>query len=137
MVTEPRYYATLKENSKLGYDCSVYFITRVVFTSTVVVIPNILFGELWWSLLRQESKFADWQRVRIDSEVVRVILRHDIVEQVMVMACDTVVFTRHFGIGSRREGGQCSNSGSVQEGVKGLRVFGVTDLSYKLAFTAN
>lgn len=37
----------------------------------------------------------------------------------------------------RREGGQRSSTGTVQEGVKGLRALGVRDLSYRLAFIAN
>ena len=54
----------------------------------------------WWSLLRQESKFADWQRVRMQEtskeipagsipRSLDVILRHDIVEQ--ARAGDTYV----------------------------------------------
>nr|GFA84938.1 DNA replication licensing factor MCM6 [Tanacetum cinerariifolium] len=89
----------------------------------------------WWTLLRQVSKFADWQRVRMQEtskeiparsipRSIDVILRHDIVEQ--ARAGDTVIFT-----------GTRGNSGGVQEGVKGLRTLGVRDLSFKLAFIAN
>lgn len=55
-----------------------------------------------WALLRQESKFADWQRVRMQEtskeipagslpRSLDVILRHDIVEQ--ARAGDTYVYT--------------------------------------------
>ncbi|XP_071703381.1 DNA replication licensing factor MCM6 [Rutidosis leptorrhynchoides] len=113
-----------------------------------------------WTLLRQESKFADWQRVRMQEtskeipagslpRSLDVILRHDIVEQ--ARAGDTVIFTGTVVVipdilalaapgeraECRRDGGQRNNSGTVQEGVKGLRALGVRDLSYKLAFIAN
>ncbi|KAJ0770619.1 putative DNA helicase [Helianthus annuus] len=115
-----------------------------------------------WTLLRQESKFADWQRVRMQEtskeipagslpRSLDVILRHDIVEQ--ARAGDTVIFTGTVVVipdilalaapgeraEVRREGGQSQRTGggSVQEGVKGLRALGVRDLSYKLAFIAN
>ncbi|XP_076957135.1 DNA replication licensing factor MCM6-like [Bidens hawaiensis] len=113
-----------------------------------------------WTLLRQESKFADWQRVRMQEtskeipagslpRSLDVILRHDVVEQ--ARAGDTVIFTGTVVVipdilalaapgeraEVRREGGQSQRSGSVQEGVKGLRALGVRDLSYKLAFIAN
>ncbi|KAI3664814.1 hypothetical protein L6452_43422 [Arctium lappa] len=113
-----------------------------------------------WTLLRQESKFADWQRVRMQEtskeipagslpRSLDVILRHDIVEQ--ARAGDTVIFTGTVVVipdilalaspgeraECRREGGQRNGSGTAQEGVKGLRALGVRDLSYRLAFIAN
>ncbi|XP_073018349.1 DNA replication licensing factor MCM6-like [Primulina eburnea] len=113
-----------------------------------------------WALLRQESKFADWQRVRMQEtsqeipagslpRSLDVILRHDIVEQ--ARAGDRVVFTGTVVVlpdilalaspgersECRREGSQGKNVNTGQEGAKGLRALGVRDLSYRLAFIAN
>ncbi|XP_061356562.1 DNA replication licensing factor MCM6 isoform X2 [Gastrolobium bilobum] len=113
-----------------------------------------------WALLRQESKFADWQRVRMQEtskeipagslpRSLDVILRHEIVEQ--ARAGDTVIFTGTvvvipdiFALASpgersecRREASQRKGSTAGNEGVSGLRALGVRDLSYRLAFIAN
>ncbi|KAH9747056.1 DNA replication licensing factor MCM6 [Citrus sinensis] len=113
-----------------------------------------------WALLRQDSKFADWQRVRMQEtskeipagslpRSLDVILRHDIVEQ--ARAGDTVIFTGTvvvipdiLAMGSpgeraecRREASQRKSSAVGHDGVRGLRALGVRDLSYRLAFIAN
>ncbi|XP_047319032.1 DNA replication licensing factor MCM6 [Impatiens glandulifera] len=112
-----------------------------------------------WLLLRQESKFADWQRVRMQESSkeipagslprsLDVILRHDIVEQ--ARAGDTVIFTGSVvvipdiaALASPGERAECRRDSSQRrnasagEGVRGLRALGVRDLSYKLAFIAN
>ncbi|KAK2384593.1 MCM DNA helicase complex subunit mcm6 [Trifolium repens] len=113
-----------------------------------------------WALLRQESKFTDWQRVRMQetsNEIpagslprsLDVILRHEIVEH--ARAGDTVIFTGTvivipdiLALASpgersecRREASQRKGSSSGNEGVRGLRALGVRDLSYRLAFIAN
>ncbi|CAA6671505.1 unnamed protein product [Spirodela intermedia] len=113
-----------------------------------------------WALLRQESKFADWQRVRVQEtskeippgslpRSLDVILRHEIVEQ--ARAGDTVIFTGTLVVvpdimalaspgeraECRREAPQRQNAIGGHEGVKGLRALGVRDLSYRLAFIAN
>ncbi|KAL5732057.1 DNA helicase [Ranunculus cassubicifolius] len=111
-----------------------------------------------WVLLRQDSKFADWQRVRMQEtskeippgslpRSLDVILRHEIVEQ--ARAGDTVIFTGTLVVipdvmalatpgeraECRRESSQRPNA--ANEGVRGLKALGVRDLSYKLAFIAN
>ncbi|XWS67356.1 hypothetical protein CRYUN_Cryun04dG0000600 [Craigia yunnanensis] len=113
-----------------------------------------------WALLRQESKFADWQRVRMQEtskeipagslpRSLDVILRHEIVE--LARAGDTVIFTGTVVVipdivvlaspgeraECRREASQCKTSTAGHEGVRGLRALGVRDLSYRLAFIAN
>ncbi|CAL5214393.1 unnamed protein product [Lathyrus oleraceus] len=113
-----------------------------------------------WALLRQESKFTDWQRVRMQEtskeipagslpRSLDVILRHEIVEH--ARAGDTVIFTGTvivipdiLALASpgersecRREASQRKGSSSGNEGVRGLRALGVRDLSYRLAFIAN
>ncbi|KAL9456676.1 hypothetical protein AB3S75_005824 [Citrus x aurantiifolia] len=113
-----------------------------------------------WALLRQDSKFADWQRVRMQEtskeipagslpRSLDVILRHDIVEQ--ARAGDTVIFTGTVVVipdilamaspgeraECRREASQRKSSAVGHDGVRGLRALGVRDLSYRLAFIAN
>ncbi|XP_074556033.1 DNA replication licensing factor MCM6 isoform X2 [Curcuma longa] len=113
-----------------------------------------------WALLRQESKFTDWQRVRMQEtskeipagslpRSLDVILRHEIVEK--ARAGDTVIFTGALvavpdvmaltspgeRAECRREAPQRQNITSGHGGVKGLKSLGVRDLSYRLAFIAN
>ncbi|KAA0052410.1 DNA replication licensing factor MCM6 isoform X1 [Cucumis melo var. makuwa] len=113
-----------------------------------------------WALLRQESKFADWQRVRMQetSEEIPagslprsldVILRHEMVER--ARAGDTVIFAGTVVVipdilalaspgeraECRREASERRNSAVGHEGMRGLRALGVRDLSYRLAFIAN
>ncbi|XP_020112110.1 DNA replication licensing factor MCM6 [Ananas comosus] len=113
-----------------------------------------------WALLRQESKFTDWQRMRMQEtskeipagslpRSLDVILRHEMVEK--ARAGDTVIFTGMvvavpdvMALTSpgeraevRREASQRRNGGSGHEGVRGLKSLGVRDLSYRIAFIAN
>lgn len=113
-----------------------------------------------WALLRQESKFTDWQRVRMQEtskeipagslpRSLDVILRHEIVEQ--ARAGDTVIFTGTLvaipdvmaltspgeRAECRREAPQRKNVSGGNEGIRGLKALGVRDLSYRLAFIAN
>ncbi|RHN73249.1 putative DNA helicase [Medicago truncatula] len=113
-----------------------------------------------WALLREESKFTDWQKVRMQEtskeipagslpRSLDVILRHEIVEH--ARAGDTAIFTGTVVVipdilalacpGQRaeyhREASQRKGSTSGNEGVRGLKALGVRDLSYHLAFIAN
>ncbi|XP_043690097.1 DNA replication licensing factor MCM6 [Telopea speciosissima] len=124
------------------------------------VCTNAHCKDRMWALLRQESKFADWQRVRMQETTkeippgslprsMDVILRHEIVEQ--ARAGDTVIFTGTVVVipdilalaspgersECRREASQRQNPAAGQDGVRGLRALGVRDLSYRLAFIAN
>ncbi|XP_019057935.1 PREDICTED: DNA replication licensing factor MCM6 isoform X2 [Tarenaya hassleriana] len=126
---------------------------------TICVSPTCL-NRAKWALLRQESKFTDWQRVRMQEtskeipagslpRSLDVILRHEIVEQ--ARAGDTVIFTGTvvvipdiLALASTGERAECRRDSSQQkssnvgnEGVKGLKALGVRDLSYRLAFIAN
>ncbi|VVB07941.1 unnamed protein product [Arabis nemorensis] len=126
---------------------------------TICVSPTCL-NRAKWALLRQESKFADWQRVRMQEtskeipagslpRSLDVILRHEIVEQ--ARAGDTVIFTGTVVVipdisalaapgeraECRRDSSQQKSSTVGHEGVKGLKALGVRDLSYRLAFIAN
>ncbi|KAK4347703.1 hypothetical protein RND71_034042 [Anisodus tanguticus] len=130
------------------------------YTEPIICMNATCQNKVRWALLRQESKFADWQRVRMQEtskeipagslpRSLDVILRHDIVEQ--ARAGDTVIFTGTVVVipdilalaspgeraESRRDASQRKNATGAQEGVKGLRALGVRDLSYRLAFIAN
>ncbi|CAM8939460.1 unnamed protein product [Rhodiola kirilowii] len=130
------------------------------YTQPTICINATCNNRQKWALLRQESKFTDWQRVKMQESSkeipagslprsLDVILRHEIVEQ--ARAGDTVIFTGTVVVipdimalaspGERaevsRESGQKKGSGIGQEGVRGLRALGVRDLSYRLAFIAN
>ncbi|KAG6402110.1 hypothetical protein SASPL_138982 [Salvia splendens] len=128
------------------------------YTEPIICMNATCQNRTNWALLRQESKFTDWQRVRMQEcskeipagslpRSLDVILRHDIVEQ--ARAGDTVVFTGSvvvlpdiLALASPGERAECRRESSSQaragqEGVKGLRALGVRDLSYRLGFIAN
>ncbi|KAK7303820.1 hypothetical protein RJT34_14737 [Clitoria ternatea] len=130
------------------------------YTEPTICVNATCNNRTKWALLRQESKFADWQRVRMQEtskeipagslpRSLDVILRHEIVEQ--ARAGDTVIFTGTvvaipdiLALASpgersecRREASQRKGSAAGNEGVRGLRALGVRDLSYRLAFIAN
>ncbi|XP_057510638.1 DNA replication licensing factor MCM6 isoform X1 [Actinidia eriantha] len=130
------------------------------YTEPIICMNATCNNKTKWALLRQESKFADWQRVRMQEtskeipagslpRSLDVILRHDIVEQ--ARAGDTVIFTGTVVVipdilalaspgeraECRREASQRKNASGGNEGVRGLRALGVRDLSYRLAFIAN
>ncbi|KAG5228080.1 hypothetical protein OIU76_017570 [Salix suchowensis] len=130
------------------------------YTEPTICANATCSNKMRWALLRQESKFADWQRVRMQEtskeipagslpRSLDVIVRHDIVEK--ARAGDTVIFTGTVVVvpdilalaspgeraECRRESSQLKNSAVGGEGVRGLRALGVRDLSYRLAFIAN
>ncbi|KAJ7969377.1 DNA helicase [Quillaja saponaria] len=129
------------------------------YTEPIICVNATCSNRRNWALLRQESKFADWQRVRMQEtskeipagslpRSLDVILRHDIVEQ--ARAGDTVIFTGTvvvipdiLALASPGERAECSREASQRrntgghDGVSGLRALGVRDLSYRLAFIAN
>ncbi|KAL8045713.1 hypothetical protein ABFX02_08G132400 [Erythranthe guttata] len=129
------------------------------YTEPIICMSATCQNRSRWALLRQDSKFTDWQRVRMQEtskeipagslpRSLDVILRHDIVEQ--ARAGDTVIFTGTvvvlpdiLALASTGERAECrresssKNAMSGQEGVKGLRALGVRDLNYRLAFIAN
>ncbi|KAG6556139.1 hypothetical protein Mapa_002080 [Marchantia paleacea] len=114
-----------------------------------------------WALLRQESKFGDWQRVRMQENSgeipagslprsLDIILRHEIVEQARagdkcIFAGTVVVIPDIAAMASpgeraesRRKGeSNRSDTGTMTEGLRGMKVLGSRDLTYRLAFLAN
>ncbi|XP_031499690.1 DNA replication licensing factor MCM6 [Nymphaea colorata] len=130
------------------------------YTEPIICVNAACTNRNKWALLRQESKFADWQRVRMQEtskeipagslpRSLDVILRHEIVEQ--ARAGDTVIFTGTLvvipdisALASPGERTECQRQkpqrqplSGGHEGVGGLRALGVRDLSYRLAFIAN
>ncbi|MCL7038746.1 hypothetical protein MKW94_024557 [Papaver nudicaule] len=128
------------------------------YTEPIICVNPTCSNRARWVLIRQESKFADWQRVRMQEtskeipagslpRSLDVILRHEIVEH--ARAGDTVIFTGTLvvipdilALASPGERAECrreapQRSGGGHEGVRGLRALGVRDLSYRLAFIAN
>ncbi|PIA37588.1 hypothetical protein AQUCO_03000272v1 [Aquilegia coerulea] len=130
------------------------------YTEPIICVNATCMNRTKWVLNRQESKFADWQRVRMQEtskeippgslpRSLDVVLRHEIVEQ--ARAGDTVIFTGTMVVipdimalaspgeraETRREASGRPNSSGAQEGVRGLKALGVRDLSYRLAFIAN
>ncbi|KAL2629746.1 hypothetical protein R1flu_014432 [Riccia fluitans] len=114
-----------------------------------------------WALLRQDSKFGDWQRVRMQENSgeipagslprsLDIILRHEIVEQ--ARAGDKCIFTGSVVVipdiaamaspGERAEArkkgeSNRSDTRAMSEGMRGMKVLGSRDLTYRLAFLAN
>ncbi|KAI3856424.1 hypothetical protein MKW98_008876 [Papaver atlanticum] len=128
------------------------------YTEPIICVNPTCSNRARWVLIRQDSKFADWQRVRMQEtskeipagslpRSLDVILRHEIVEH--ARAGDTVIFTGTLvvipdilALASPGERAECrreapQRSGGGHEGVRGLRALGVRDLSYRLAFIAN
>ncbi|XVF21606.1 hypothetical protein REPUB_Repub12eG0104500 [Reevesia pubescens] len=133
---------------------------RFKYTEPITCVSATCLNRTKWALLRQDSKFADWQRVRMQEtskeihagslpRSLDVILRHEIVE--LARAGDTVIFTGTVVVipdilalaspgeraECRREASQHKASTAGHEGVRGLRSLGIRDLSYHLAFIAN
>lgn len=115
-----------------------------------------------WQLLVEQSKFSDWQKVRIQENAneiptgsmprsLDVILRAEIVER--AKAGDKCNFTGTFivvpdvsqlglpGVNAEmmrqsQGGGGRTDTGVASQGVTGLKALGVRDLQYKTAFLA-
>ncbi|KAK9756183.1 hypothetical protein RND81_01G079400 [Saponaria officinalis] len=130
------------------------------YTEPTICVNATCANRTRWALLRQESKFADWQRVRMQEtskeipagslpRSLDIILRHEIVEK--ARAGDTVIFTGTVVVipdilaltspgeraECRRDASQRKGASVGSEGVRGLKALGVRDLSYRLAFIAN
>ncbi|CAD6580038.1 MAG: MCM DNA helicase complex subunit mcm6 [Cyphobasidiales sp. Tagirdzhanova-0007] len=130
------------------------------------VCPNVTCSNRTnWRLAIEQSKFSDWQKVRIQensNEIptgsmprsLDVVLRSEMVER--AKAGDKCVFTGSFIVvpdvaqlglpgvnaemlrqaGVGGRGGGVGGLGAANMGVSGLRALGVKDLTYKTAFLA-
>ncbi|KAI9141201.1 MCM2/3/5 family-domain-containing protein, partial [Paraphysoderma sedebokerense] len=110
-----------------------------------------------WDLLISQSKFTDWQKVRVQENAsempsgamprsIEVILRNEMVEK--AKAGDKVQFTGMLiaipdvsqlnAPGSKVEGfrGDGGRGEGLNEGVTGLKALGAREMSYRLAFLA-
>eukprot|EP00936_MAST-01D_sp_MAST-1D-sp1_P002238 g2238.t1 len=113
-----------------------------------------------WSLDIDNSRFVDWQKVRVQENSdeippgsmprsLEVILRHETVEK--AKAGDKVVFTGSLivvpdvsvmskageSVQVSRSATRRAEQGGSDEGVQGLRALGCRDLTYRLAFLAS
>ncbi|ORZ12673.1 MCM2/3/5 family-domain-containing protein [Absidia repens] len=124
------------------------------------VCPTLhCFNRKHWALKLEESKFVDWQKVRIQEtpdeiptgdmpRSLDVIVRGEMVER--AKAGDKCVFvgtpivipdmtafkTPGTSVETQRDTSHRSKEGLVNEGVTGLKSVGVCDLTYKLSFLA-
>lgn len=137
------------------------------FTKPVVCTNATCGNRVSFALIREESRFCDWQRIRVQEnsdEVpagslprsLDVIVRHEEVEK--ARAGDKMVFTGMLlavpdvasltASGNRAEiamsgkaaegrGGGGGGGAPGSEGVTGLKALGVREMGYKLTFLAN
>ncbi|CAG8433373.1 1579_t:CDS:10, partial [Diversispora eburnea] len=106
-----------------------------------------------WALKIDESKFTDWQRVRIQenpNEIpTGIILRHEMVEKAkpgnrciftgtpLVIPDITQLGVPGIGQEMQRDARNSrAKSDGISNGVSGLKALGVRDLSYKISFLA-
>ena len=133
------------------------------FTEPQLCANQVCSNRSKWELDVNQSKFVDWQRVRVQelsSEIpagsmprtMDIILRHELVER--TKAGDKTTFTGTLMVipdvsslyangegarGVRRGSGRAdtgAGSGGAGGGVSGLKGLGVRDLTYRLAFVA-
>ncbi|KAJ3069042.1 MCM DNA helicase complex subunit mcm6, partial [Rhizoclosmatium hyalinum] len=124
------------------------------YTEPTVCPDKLCMNRTSFKLLIEQSRFADWQKVRIQenaSEVpsgamprsIEVIVRNEVVEKAKagdsVIIYGTPIVVPDIGqlIGSKAEGSRdvAPNRGEgLQDGVTGLKALGVRDLTYKLTF---
>lgn len=113
----------------------------------------------FWQLLIEQSQFVDWQKVRVQENAdevpsgcmprsMDVIIRNDMVERAkagdkIIVTGSVIVVPDVFQLGGDRVQGQRSLDGNKRregfplEGITGLKVLGVRDLTYKLSFLGN
>ncbi|KAI8066893.1 MCM2/3/5 family-domain-containing protein [Gongronella butleri] len=112
-----------------------------------------------WELLLEQSKFVDWQKVRIQensSEIptgsmprsLDVIVRGEMVERAkagdkcmftgtLIVVPDVAAYrTPGTSVEAQRDTSTRSREGMANEGVTGLKSLGVRDLTYKMSFLA-
>ncbi|ORX54404.1 MCM-domain-containing protein [Hesseltinella vesiculosa] len=117
------------------------------------------FNRQQWTLNLEQSKFVDWQKVRIQensSEIptgsmprsLDVIVRGEMVERAkagdkciftgtLIVVPDVAAFrTPGTSVEAQRENNTRSRDGLTNEGVSGLKALGVRDLTYRLSYLA-
>ncbi|KDQ15120.1 hypothetical protein BOTBODRAFT_109338 [Botryobasidium botryosum FD-172 SS1] len=131
------------------------------YTEPLMCLNPLCGNRISWQLNIEQSKFADWQKVRIQENAneiptgsmprsLDVILRSELVER--AKAGDKCVFTGTFivvpdvsqlglpGVNTEMQrearGGGGAGGGVSNQGVTGLKSLGVRDLQYKTAFLA-
>ncbi|ORY95302.1 MCM2/3/5 family-domain-containing protein [Syncephalastrum racemosum] len=129
------------------------------YTEPVMCQGLQCFNRQSWTLNVEQSKFVDWQKIRIQensSEIptgsmprsMDVIVRGEMVERAkagdkciftgtLIVVPDIAAFkTPGTSVESQRETSTRVRDGSTNEGVTGLKALGVRDLTYKMSFLA-
>ncbi|KAI8063119.1 MCM2/3/5 family-domain-containing protein [Thamnidium elegans] len=129
------------------------------YTEPTMCQTSTCYNRSHWTLNVEQSKFVDWQRIRIQENAneiptgsmprsMDVIVRNEMVER--AKAGDKCVFTGTLivvpdvsafrtpgtSVETQRDTTSRTNEGVSSEGVTGLKALGVRDLTYKLSFLA-
>ncbi|KAI9325175.1 MCM2/3/5 family-domain-containing protein [Obelidium mucronatum] len=125
------------------------------YTEPTVCPDKLCMNRTSFKLLIEQSRFADWQKIRIQenaSEVpsgamprsIDVVVRNEVVEKakagdsVIIFGCPIVVPDIGQLIGSKAEAARdianARGGEGLSDGVTGLKALGVRDLTYKLTF---
>ena len=129
------------------------------YTEPTMCQASTCYNRQSWTLNVEQSKFVDWQRIRIQENAneiptgsmprsMDVIVRNEMVER--AKAGDKCVFTGTLivvpdvsafrtpgtSVETQRDTNVRTSEGVANEGVTGLKALGVRDLTYKLSFLA-
>ncbi|KAI7902611.1 MCM2/3/5 family-domain-containing protein [Cokeromyces recurvatus] len=129
------------------------------YTEPTMCQTSTCYNRSHWTLNVEQSKFVDWQRIRIQENAneiptgsmprsMDVIVRNDMVERAkagdkciftgtLIVVPDVAAFrTPGTSVETQRDTKVRSTEGIANEGVTGLKALGVRDLTYKLSFLA-
>ncbi|KAI8985504.1 MCM2/3/5 family-domain-containing protein [Pilobolus umbonatus] len=129
------------------------------YTEPLMCQAPTCYNRTRWTLNIEQSKFVDWQRIRIQENAneiptgsmprsMDVIVRNEMVERAkagdkvsftgtLIVVPDISAFrTPGVSVEVQRDTTTRSRDGLANEGVTGLKALGVRDLTYKLSFLA-
>ncbi|KAI7866660.1 MCM2/3/5 family-domain-containing protein [Spinellus fusiger] len=129
------------------------------YTEPAMCQASQCFNRQHWTLNIEQSKFVDWQKIRIQensNEIptgsmprsMDVIVRNEMVERAkagdkcifsgtLIVVPDVAAFrTPGTSVETQRDSSTRSKEGLANEGVTGLKALGVRDLTYRMAFLA-
>ncbi|CEP12622.1 hypothetical protein [Parasitella parasitica] len=129
------------------------------YTEPTMCQATTCYNRSHWTLNVEQSKFVDWQRIRIQENAneiptgsmprsMDVIVRNEMVERAkagdkciftgtLIVVPDVSAFrTPGTSVETQRDTTVRSREGIANEGVTGLKALGVRDLTYKLSFLA-
>ncbi|KAI9033970.1 MCM2/3/5 family-domain-containing protein [Phycomyces nitens] len=129
------------------------------YTEPAMCQGSQCFNRQHWTLNVEQSKFVDWQKIRIQENAneiptgsmprsMDVIVRNEMVERAkagdkciftgtLIVVPDVAAFrTPGTSVETQRDNNTRSKEGLANEGVTGLKALGVRDLTYRMAFLA-